>query len=183
MQRRSVALLIETSNAYARGLLHGIIEYQRRHDAWSIYLPEQDRGASPPRWIRNWHGDGLIARIETDEIARVVQQIGIPVVDVSAARKMETIPWVETDDAKVAELAASHLVERGFQNFAFCGVGNFNWSVWRLEAFDAVLKKHGFACNVFESSNSRSHGKSWPQEKRRMATWLRSLPKPIGDAG
>ncbi len=180
MQRRSVALLIETSNAYARGLLHGIIEYQRQHDAWSIYLPEQDRGAAPPRWIRNWHGDGLIARIETDEIARVVQQIGIPVVDVSAARKIETIPWVETDDAKVAELAASHLIERGFRNFAFCGAGNFNWSVWRLEAFVAVLKTHGFECDVFESSNPHSNSKSWPQEKRRMATWLRSLPKPIG---
>jgi LacI family transcriptional regulator len=180
MQRRSVALLIETSNAYARGLLHGIIEYQRQHDAWSIYLPEKDRGAAPPRWIRSWHGDGLIARIETDEIARVVQQIGIPVVDVSAARKIDSIPWVETDDAKVAELAASHLIERGFRNFAFCGAGNFNWSVWRLEAFVAVLKKHGFECNVFASNKPHSNAKSWPQEKRRMATWLRSLPRPIG---
>src|ERR1700675_3739308 len=61
--RRSVALLIETSNAYARGLMDGIIAYQREHELWSIYVGEQERGARPPRWLRNWNGDGIIARI------------------------------------------------------------------------------------------------------------------------
>ncbi len=180
MKRRSVALLIETSNAYARGLLHGIIEYQRQHDAWSIYLPETDRGAAPPRWIRRWQGDGIIARIETDEIAKVVDQIGIPVVDVSAARKIDSIPWVETDDGKVAELAALHLIERGFRNFAFCGAGAFNWSVWRGEAFVKILKEHRFGCHVFSPKRARASVKSWPQEKPSMAAWLKTLPKPIG---
>ncbi len=36
--RRSVALLVETSNAYARGLMDGIIAYQREHELWSIYV-------------------------------------------------------------------------------------------------------------------------------------------------
>ena len=53
MQRKSVALLIETSNAYARGLLDEIVKYQRQRDRWSVFLPEQERGASPPRWLRN----------------------------------------------------------------------------------------------------------------------------------
>lgn len=35
-----VALLIETSNAYARGLLRGVEAYVREHRAWSIYLVE-----------------------------------------------------------------------------------------------------------------------------------------------
>ncbi len=180
MARRSVALLIESSNAYARGLLQGIIDYQRQHDAWSIYLPEQDRGATPPKWIRNWHGDGVIARIETDEIARVVRRIGIPVVDVSAARRLEQIPWVETDDAKVAQLAAEHLIERGFRHFAFCGDSNFNWSVWRSKAFVAALQSKGLNCSVFELPSRVSGYHSWPQEKRLLAKWIKSLPKPIG---
>ena len=69
IRRRSVALLIETSNAYARGLLSGIVDYIHSHDAWSIYLPEQERSAPPPEWIRRWKGDGIIARIETKETA------------------------------------------------------------------------------------------------------------------
>ena len=59
--RRSVALLIETSNAYARGLLAGITAYVRQHTPWSIYLPELGRGDVAP----TWRGDGIIARIET----------------------------------------------------------------------------------------------------------------------
>ncbi len=180
MTRRSVALLIESSNAYARGLLQGIIDFQRQHEAWSIYLPEQDRGAMPPKWIRNWNGDGVIARIETDAIARVVRRIGIPVVDVSAARRIEQIPWVETDDSKVAQLAAEHLIERGFRHFAFCGDSNFNWSVWRSQAFVIALKMNGLDCDVFELPVRKSGSRSWLQEKRMLAKWISSLPKPVG---
>jgi len=46
-QRKSVALLIETSKAYSRVLLEGIVEYQRERDSWSIFLPEQECGAAP----------------------------------------------------------------------------------------------------------------------------------------
>ena len=71
-KRRSVALLLETSNAYSRGLLDGIIAYQREHELWSIYIGEQQRGAKPPAWFSNWRGDGIIARIETEAIATAV---------------------------------------------------------------------------------------------------------------
>ena len=75
-KRRSVALLLETSNAYARGLLDGIIAYQREHELWSIYIGEQQRGAKPPLWFSNWQGDGIIARIETEAIATAVKRSG-----------------------------------------------------------------------------------------------------------
>ncbi len=180
MSRKSVALLIESSNAYARGLLQGIIAYQQQHEAWSIYLPEQDRGATPPKWIRSWRGDGVIARIETEEIAQVVRSIGIPVVDVSAARRLENIPWVETDDERVAELAAEHLIERGFRSLAFYGDPTFNWSIWRRDHFVAALKRRGLKCDVLDALGRESRGYSWLREKRRLATWLRQLAKPVG---
>src|SRR3954447_24511849 len=92
--RREVALLIETSNGYARGLLNGIIAYIREHESWSVYLGEHSRGDDPPRWLRRWRGDGVIARIENDRIASAVVESGLPAVDVSAARKVPTLPWV-----------------------------------------------------------------------------------------
>jgi len=39
-RRPQVALLIETSNAYARGLLQGIVRYTREHRPWSFHLME-----------------------------------------------------------------------------------------------------------------------------------------------
>jgi hypothetical protein len=45
---REVALLIETSNAYARGLLQGLVHYIREHQPWSFHLMEHGRGDDPP---------------------------------------------------------------------------------------------------------------------------------------
>jgi len=35
-----VALLVETSNTYGRGLLAGVAEYVQAFGPWSIYLPD-----------------------------------------------------------------------------------------------------------------------------------------------
>jgi LacI family transcriptional regulator len=77
-----VALLIETSNAYARELLHGVREWLRHHGPWTIFLAEAGRGAEPPAWLKGWKGDGIIARIETPAIAKAVASARLPAVDV-----------------------------------------------------------------------------------------------------
>ena len=179
-RRKSVALFIETSNAYARGLLQGIVEYVNQNNAWSIVLPEHQRGASLPGWLRRWRGDGVIARIETESIARALRHVDIPVVDVSAARHVRHIPWVETDDADIARLAAEHLLERGFRQMGYCGERGFNWSLWREESFRAIVEEAGCTCHVHQSLSSLHKGYSWNREKQRLAAWVSGLPKPIG---
>ena len=179
-KRRSVALLVETSNAYARGLLQGIVQYVReQHTPWSMHLFEQGRGDRPPPWLAKWKGDGIIARIENRDIARVVRKTGLPIVDVSAARTMTDVPCVETNDKAIAQLAAQHLLERGFRNFGFCGETPFKWAEWRRDYFCEYLQQHGYPCAVYETSASDVHGTS-DREQQRMIAWLRELPKPIG---
>ena len=179
-QRKSVALLIETSNAYARGLLEGIVEYQRQRDSWSIFLPEQERGATPPRWLRTWQGDGVIARIETAEIAKCVSQLRVPVVDLSSARRVGNIPWVETDDQAIAALAFDHLLERGFRNFAFCGPKGFNWSTWRMENFVNRCQVAGFDCACFQTESPYAESPMKTAKRSSLELWLHKLPKPAG---
>lgn len=176
-QRRKVALLIETSNAYARGLVQGVVHYVREHRPWSFQMMEQGRGDDPPPWLEDWDGDGVIARIETPRIARAVMKCGLPVVDLSAARLVPSIPWVETNDVEISRLAAEHLQERGFKHFAYCGDGRFNWSVWRQGQFVEQLKQAGHACHVFDPEFKIVDPK---QDARALAKWLRNLPKPIG---
>src|SRR5207253_9617580 len=100
-----VALLIETSNSYARGLLRGIVSYIREHRPWSLYLSEHTRGDRPPPWLAHWKGSGIIARIENSAIAAALSQVSVTVVDVSAARLIPSLPWFETDDVAIAHLA------------------------------------------------------------------------------
>jgi len=178
--RRSVALLVETSNAYARGLLTGAIEYIRGHEDWSIHLPELQRTSAPPAWLAKWRGDGILARIETEEMANAISRKKIPTVDVSAARHVPNIPWVETDDRQIAQLAVEHLRERGFKNLAFVGEVGFNWSQWREQHFEAFVHQRGCHYHSYQSSTQGIHLPSPTLEKRRLTHWLAQLPKPIG---
>lgn len=180
MTRKSVALLVETSNAYARGLVEGITDYLHEHPGWSIYLPEQQRSAEAPRWLAHWQGDGVIARIETPQIAAALSKLKIPVIDVSAARPLPDLPWVETDDKAIACLAAEHLLQRGFRNLAYCGEIGFNWSRWRGEAFQQAVLSRGAKCYHFENATRGQAGYRWQEQMDRLSHWLCQLPKPIG---
>src|SRR6266849_1972517 len=154
-RRPDVALLIETSNAYARGLLRGIRAYIREHRSWSIYVGEQRRGEPAPLWLKRWHGDGIIARIESEAIAEAVVSSGLPAIDVSAARYVPELLFVETDDAAIARLAAEHLLQRGFRHYGYCGDPRFNWSNWREEHFHQRITCAGFDCRVYRPSGNR----------------------------
>jgi LacI family transcriptional regulator len=77
MPTPKVALLIETSNSYARELLHGVRAWVRENRPWSIRLTEQGRGAAVPKWLKGWDGDGVIARVESVQIARELRATGL----------------------------------------------------------------------------------------------------------
>lgn len=176
---KSVALMIETSNEYARGLLRGIVSYLEEHGVWAIHLPEQGRGADPPGWLKNWKGDGIIARIETQQIANAVKKLKSPVVDVSSARYIPNLPWVETDDHKIAELAFEHLADR-YQNLAYCGVEGFNWSKWRQQEFKGLSIQNGKNFSEYIQPSRISRKFSANRERKQIADWIDSLAKPVG---
>lgn len=174
--RKRVALIIETSNEYARGLLHGIRTYIREHQAWEIDLDERRRGEATD-WLKDFNGDGVIARIENAAIAKEVLDSKLPCVDVSAARQVPGIPWVETDDAEIARLAFEHLKERGLRHLAYCGDPRFNWSNWRRDNFTRLAAESSIDCHSFDSApDALSH----EQQLRSLAKWLKSLPRPVG---
>jgi LacI family transcriptional regulator len=178
---RHVALIIEMSNAYGRGLLRGIRKYLDEQGVWSVRYGEYRRGEPPPDWLGRWRGDGIIARIENSRIASAVGRAGAPVVDVSAARLLPSLPCVEVDNKAVASLAAEHLVERGFKRFAFCGVAGFTWSDGRREHFTQKIAEAGFPCDVYAMGRpSRRGTDQWLEDTEAVVRWVERLPKPIG---
>jgi LacI family transcriptional regulator len=172
-----VALLIETSNEYARGIIRGIHEYIKRHTRWIIYLGEYSRGEPKPDWLLSWKGDGIIARIENQDMANLIVKCGLPVVDISAANLIPGIPWVETDDQAISNLAVDHLIECGFRRFGFVET-YYNWSKWRGKYFEAALNQKGFQCHYLNMS--RKSKLTWEDEQKEIESWLIEIPKPIG---
>ncbi|WP_043630803.1 XylR family transcriptional regulator [Nonomuraea candida] len=175
-QTRHVALLVETSNAYARGLLLGVKKYVEESPHWSLYLAEHSRHETDFSWLEGWHGDGVLARIETEQTARFIRRLGLPTVDLSAARLVPELPGVETDDGAIVRWAIGHFAERGLRNFAFCGDDRFAWSVTRSEWFAGCVRQRGTTPHAFGMKQSGMRA----VERERLAAWLTDLPKPVG---
>jgi LacI family transcriptional regulator len=178
--RPRVALLIETSNAYARELLYGIRSYLKEHQSWSIYLAEHGRGDVLPAWLRAWKGDGIIARVENQTIAEGLLATGLPTVDVSFGLERSPFPRVVTDSHAASRLAADHLLERGFQHFGYCGEARYHWSNLRSRVFFDHVTRSGSDCQVFQCPASRNESLAWERELELIAAWIRGLPKPVG---
>ena len=172
-----VALLVETSNVYARDMLAGIEDFIRAHGPWSVYLAETGRGEAVPPWIARWQGDGIIARIENERIAAALAAIGLPVVDLSFAHLLASAPTFTTENPAIGRLAWQHFTERGFQHFAYCGRSEFVWSVDRGECFAREVRAAGFRCDVFQPP--RKAGADAGAETDAIAAWLAALPQPL----
>ncbi|HEV3418467.1 MAG TPA: DNA-binding transcriptional regulator [Pirellulales bacterium] len=181
-KRPQVALLIERSNAYARGLLRGIYAYLRDHRPWSIYLADQGLDDSPPpNWLKNWRGHGIIARSVTPRIAKAVRAAGVPAIDVSGSRLFPDLPCVETDNEAVSRLVFDHLAQRGFRHLAFCGEDRFAWSNERRHWFTQFAEQAGCRLEIYPPPDRRGRKlMSWQQEEKQLADWIRHLRRPCG---
>ena len=177
---RRVAVLIETSTAYGRGLLRGIHAFIREHGHWVTYLPEQEMGDSRAVPLKTaWQGDGIIARIDNRLLARQLSlRDRTPVIDVCSNRFLPTAPCFETDDEAIAQLAAQHFLERNFKNFAYCGDDRFHWAIQRGISFTRVVADDGFDCHAYRVQVRKR--RTAEQEEKHLAEWIANLPKPIG---
>ncbi len=184
-RRRRVALLVESSRSYGRGLLHGLAEYARVHDGWTVSLDDRGLSEEVPRWLPAWHGDGIIARIESEQLLTVVRQLGLPVVDLRGLYRAPDLPLVETDEPRVVRQAFDHLVDRGVRRFAYCGFEGTNYSDVRCRLFADLAAEHG-GCVVYRPPTRPRRGLTVELEQANiafethLADWLVGLPKPVG---
>ena len=177
---KHVAILIETSRAYGRGLIRGIARYNAEQGQWSTYFQPQGLGDPPPPWLAKWHGDGIIARIDNRRLAGAVAQSGRPVVNLRGTLTDVSFPFIGSDNEAIARMGAEHLLERGFRQFAFCGFprGYHPGLDRRGDCFQCFIEKAGYSCEVLETP-LRKRTPSWEQEQARLARWIGRLPKPV----
>jgi LacI family transcriptional regulator len=178
---RHVALLIETSRSYGRGLLRGIIRYQREHGPWSIYFEPRGLNDTAPAWLESWRGHGILARVNDERTAEIIRNSGIPAVDLRFAVPDLDLPAVGIDNATVVARGLDHFLDRGFTRFAFCGFpwGYFRWTDVRADLFMRLVAEHGFACELFTGKKQRSPRWGWEQDQEQLTRWVKGLVKPV----
>ncbi|MCB1088122.1 MAG: xylose operon transcription regulator XylR, partial [Verrucomicrobiae bacterium] len=133
--RKRVALLVETSLSSGREILRGIARHARETDRWLLSHAAGGLMDHAPEWFRTWEGDGVIARIQSPDLASVLREIEVPVIDVLGVVEEAPFPLVHVDDQLIAEEAARHFAERDFRHFGFFGIAGENWSGRRRDGF------------------------------------------------
>jgi LacI family transcriptional regulator len=177
-----IALLIETSREYGRGLLRGVARFHQEHGPWSIYFEPHGLNERPPSWLKHWRGDGILARIDDRRMADVILATKLPAVDVRGALEDLPIPFVGLDNRPIAKLGFEHLEQCGLQHFAFCGTprGENPNQDRRCDMFVEQVEAAGKKCNVYLGGRRRRGTISWEQEQQQIARWLKGLRKPVG---
>jgi LacI family transcriptional regulator len=83
------------------------------------------------------------------------------------------------DNPAIGNMAAEHLLERGFCHFGYCGFDNMYWSCVRGKSFSSRISQAGFETHFYKRPKSRD-ALTWYKEEAILAEWLRQLPKPVG---
>lgn len=171
---------METSLASGRDILRGIARYVREHGPWSVYHEPRALEEDVPGWLAHWRGDGVIARIQNRSIADAVTQTGLPVVDVLGLVPEAGAPLVHVDDRAIAELAAEHLLERGFREFGFCAISGATWSEGRRRAFAEAVGRAGYRSRECVLPPDARGQATWEKQQSQLVEWIKSLPRPVG---
>jgi LacI family transcriptional regulator len=79
----------------------------------------------------------------------------------------------------MGKMAAEHLLNRGFRQFAYCGFEDMFGARSRGESFSKKIAEVGFETHFYKQPKSKAK-RSWENEQIYMADWLKSLPKPVG---
>ncbi len=163
--------------------MFGVAQYIRETRPWLIQFNERSAMEGSPSWINSWKGDGLITRVATPEIREAIRNRSVPVVDLNEQLGGMGIPMITNDHAAVGRMGANHLLDRGFQRFAFLGFTGHTYSDGRRDAFVQTAEAKGYPCMVFpdhEVKVDQLHTGIWQTETDEIAKWVASLPKPIG---
>ena len=134
--------------------------------------------------VGRWDADGLMVRVHTRRLADRVLRSGIPAVDLGYVIP-DLFPWrISNQQHRVGGMAAEHLLDCGFGNFAFCGWGPAHppakiWESIRCDSFTKVVCAAGFSSQSYVWPR-RKKDRLWHQAQQHLADWLSALPHPVG---
>lgn len=181
-RKPTVALFIETSRAYGRGLCLGIADYARSHGEWNFLIQERDLRGGIPEWLESWDGDGILCRLSDPELAELFAKAACPVIDLYGQIRHPKIPFLDTDATAVAEMAARFFINSTFTNFAFCGFPGLWFSDDRQAAFEKSIGRFGARLKVYQPPVAWSvtdvarRESLHPSGSPQLAEWIASLP-------
>ena len=176
----------EIALAFPRGghlelLIEGVLSYVREKRLYWCYVTALESNTMTVLDLVDWPGDGVIAAINTQEEADCASSLEVPVVNVSSALPNPPLQSCVIDNRALGDLAADHLISKGFRSYAYCGLEDTEYSNQRGDGFMSRIASAGFGCETFLSLPSyHIKGSDWLRQNQVLAEWLQGLEKPLG---
>jgi LacI family transcriptional regulator len=179
---RRIALIYDAQLPFDRNVMSGVASYLRESGEFNIYIEENPLSGQKLPYLKSWQGDGILADFDDPKVLAAVSRLDVPVVGFGCGwhSPNSLIPYFSSNQSAVADMAADHLLERGFEHFAFCGFSSpaNQWSKELQRAFAARLEARGFFCHSYQ--DSPTNPRHWDSVLSSVGSWVKSLPKPIG---
>jgi LacI family transcriptional regulator len=173
-----VAVCVDNSRAFGRGILMGLADYLETVGRWSLYVDFQASSLLSPSWLRRWRGDGVLEHTRSLELHRRLKRSGIRMVTTYGLIDTPGVPQVRNDNLAIGRLAGGHFRERRFRYFAYTGFGD-NWT--DEERYLGFMQ--GTAtddCPRLHYPRDPASPAEWEQHQVRLSEWIQGLPKPVG---
>jgi LacI family transcriptional regulator len=176
-----ILLLVETSFAYGRGIVEGIARYALENGPWSVQFEARALNTLPPKWMKNWQGDGIISRTTSLKAAKIIKETHLPLVEMLGSPKIG-VAQVRSDFMVAAKMAVEHFLNSGLRQFAYFSFYEDTYYTKRhRDLFREVLEERGYACHCYPSRVVQEIVTQWDERQRpSVIKWIRSLPRPVG---
>ncbi len=176
--RIRVALLIDKSGSYDRGLIKGIIRFANLSSPWDFFLEapaftvvEENIGLLNK--LKLWKPDCII--MNESFFTPEFKSLGIPILVTPSKRLIPDVINIVADDEKLGELGARYFIDKGYKNLAFYGTDQIFWSRIRKESFRKTVDSFNLNYFQFESLLNEK----WQSNVNIITNWMISLPKPV----
>jgi LacI family transcriptional regulator len=153
----------------------GVALYAGKHQ-WHLNVEMCISGRLP----RGWRGDGIITSLDYQtDLVRMIRAAKVPVVDLSITRQDVALPRVIGDHVLIGQMAAEHLLERGFRHFAWCADHDDPICSLRHRGFSKTLGQAGFTCEEWIwRPGQQKPSDYWMAKSRWLQQKLRSMSLP-----
>ena len=176
--RPTIAVVVDASQGFGRGVLRGIAGWMQRHEPWTVLVAEQGLDERLPGWLARRKIDGVISRLDCRRLPSPLRRTGMPIVRLASIDPAVERPGVYSDEAAIGRIAADHLVEQGFRNLAFCGLDT-SWSRLRQQGFEERGRARGCRVDILDRPGANDV-LAPPTEHAALTAWVASLPPYVG---
>ena len=125
--------------------------------------------------------DGILART-TVPLAAAAKRMNVPLVNLWMNTPVRSLPSVFPDFEASGQMAAEHLLSRGFRRFGYLGFLRDKDAVLQLSGFRDRLKTENLDCSPFRFSRvgATTTAQGWKTLLQGMEKWVASLRPPAG---